>query len=162
VSALIDVALPVAVLLGVVGSGLLAGLFFAFSTSVMPGLRRLPPDAGAAAMQVANRAILNPVFLAVFLGTTVVCVLVAVAAPFSGRGGAVWLVIGALLEVVGAFVLTMVVNVPLNNRLDAVDPTSAEGGRVWTEYLARWTAWNHVRAVASAGATAALTLGMWI
>jgi uncharacterized membrane protein len=162
VSALLDAVLPVAALLGVVGSGLVAGLFFAFSTSVMPALRRVPPEHGAAAMQQVNRVILNPLFLAVFLGTTLLCLLVAVAAPFSGRDGAAWLVVGGLLEVVGAFVLTMVVNVPLNNRLDGVDPASTEGGRVWTEYLARWVPWNHVRAVASAGSTAALAVGMWI
>jgi len=160
VSTVIDAALPVAALLGLVGSGLVAGLFFAFSTSVMPGLRRLPPEHGAAAMQAANRAILNPLFLAVFLGTTLLCLLVAVAAPFSGRDGAAWLVVGGLLEVVGAFVVTMVVNVPLNNRLDTVDPASVEGGRVWTEYLARWTAWNHLRALASTAATAALAVGL--
>jgi uncharacterized membrane protein len=154
-------ALLIVTLLGVVGCGLIAGLFFAFSTSVMPGLRRLPPAEGAAAMQQMNRAILNPLFLAVFLGTALVCLLLAIGAPFSGRAGAAWIVIGALLYLVGGIGLTMVVNVPMNNRLDAADPASADGAQIWSEYLSRWTAWNHVRALACTAASAALTVGLW-
>ncbi len=158
---MIATVLPVVTLLGVVGCGLVAGLFFAFSTSVMPGLRRLPPAEGAAAMQQMNRAILNPLFLAVFLGTGLVCLLLAVGAPFSGRPGTVWIVIGGLLYLAGNIGLTTVVNVPMNNRLDAADPLSAEGASIWADYLARWTAWNHVRALACVAATAALTVGLW-
>jgi uncharacterized membrane protein len=55
----------------------------------------------------------------------------------------------------------MVVNVPMNNRLDAADPASAEGTRIWTDYLSRWTPWNHVRALACVAATVALTVGVW-
>ena len=158
---MIATVLPVATLLGVVGCGLMAGLFFAFSTSVMPGLRRRPPAEGAAAMQQMNRAIINPLFLAVFLGTGLVCLLLAVGAPFSGRAGTTWIVIGALVYLVGSIGLTMVVNVPMNNRLDAADPLSAEGASIWADFLARWTAWNHVRALACMAATAALTIGLW-
>jgi uncharacterized membrane protein len=153
--------LPVAALLGVVGCGLMAGLFFAFSTAVMPGLTRLPPADGAAAMQQMNRAILNPLFGVVFGGTALLCLLLLVGAPFSGLGGTVWIVVGAVLYLVGSIGLTMGVNVPLNNRLDAADPASADGARLWADYLSRWTAWNHVRAVACAAAAAALTIGLW-
>jgi uncharacterized membrane protein len=157
----IDFVLPVVALLGVVGCGLMAGLFFAFSTSVMPGLRRLAPAEGAAAMQQVNRTILNPLFFVVFLGTALICLLLVVAAPLTGRAGASWLVTGALLYLVGSIGLTMVVNVPMNNRLDAADAASPEGASIWADYLSRWTAWNHVRALACAAATAALTVGLW-
>jgi uncharacterized membrane protein len=157
----IATVLPAVALLGVVGSGLMAGLFFAFSTAVMPGLRRLPPAEGAAAMQQMNRTILNPLFFVVFLGTALVCLLLAVGAPFGGRAGTAWIVIGALFYLVGSIGLTMVVNVPMNNRLDAADPASAVGGRIWADYQSRWTAWNHVRALACTAATAALTVGLW-
>jgi uncharacterized membrane protein len=83
----IDTVLPVVALLGAVGSGLMAGLFFAFSTSVMPGLRRLPPADGAAAMQQMNRTILNPLFGVVFGGTALLCLLLVTGALSSGRGG---------------------------------------------------------------------------
>jgi uncharacterized membrane protein len=157
----IAIVLPAVALLGVLGCGLMAGLFFAFSTSVMPGLRRLSPADGAAAMQQMNRTILNPLFYAVFLGTAVVCLLLVAAAPFGGRAGTAWIVIGALLYLVGSVGLTMVVNVPMNNRLDAADPASDEGSRIWADFLSRWTPWNHVRALACTAATAALTIGLW-
>jgi uncharacterized membrane protein len=153
--------LPAAALLGVVGCGLMAGLFFAFSTAVMPGLKRLPPADGAAAMQQMNRAILNPLFGVVFGGTALLCLLLLVGAPFSGRGGSVWIMAGAVLYLVGSIGLTMGVNVPMNNRLDAADPAGPDGARLWADYLSRWTAWNHVRAVACAAAAAALTTGLW-
>jgi uncharacterized membrane protein len=155
----IATVLPVLIVLGIVGSGLIAGVFFAFSTSVMPGLARLPTPAGALAMQQANRTILNPLFLAVFVGTALICLLLAIAAMVTGHGSAVWLVGGALLYIVGAFVVTMVVNVPMNNRLDTSDPDSAEGAEIWAGYLSRWTAWNHFRTVASTLATACLAIG---
>ena len=41
------------------------------------------------------------------------------------------------LYVVGVFVETMVVNVPMNNTLDAVDPASDEGASYWRTYLRR-------------------------
>jgi uncharacterized membrane protein len=156
----IDSVLPVVALVAVVGCGLMAGLFFAFSAAVMPGLRRLPPSAGAAAMQSMNRAILNPVFGVVFGGTALACLLLAVGAPFSEHDGTAGIVTGALLYLLGAFGLTVVVNVPLNNRLDAVDPAGAEAARFWAEYLSRWTAWNHVRTVASTAATAVLAVAV--
>ncbi|MEU6641617.1 anthrone oxygenase family protein [Saccharomonospora sp. NPDC046836] len=152
--------IAVLTVLAIVGCGLMAGLFFAFSTSVMPGLSRLPKPAAALAMQEANRRIQNPLFLLVFLGTALVCVLVAVAAPVAGHDGAGWLVAGALVYVVGGFVVTMVVNVPMNNRIDRADPDSSEGAVIWTEYLSRWTAWNHLRALAATLATALLAVGL--
>lgn len=158
---MIDTVLPVVALLGVVGCGLMAGLFFAFSTAVMPGLRRLPPAAGAAAMQQVNRTILNPLFGVVFGGTALLCLLLVLAAPFSQGSGTAWIVAGALLYLVGCIGLTMGVNVPMNNRLDAADPASADGARIWSDYLSRWTAWNHVRALACAAASAALTVALW-
>jgi uncharacterized membrane protein len=156
---MIDTLLPPATLLGLVGCGLMAGLFLAFSTAVMPGLRRLAPDAGAAAMQQINRAILNPLFGVVFGGTALVCLVLALGAPFSGRAGSAWLVGGALLYLAGSIVVTMAVNVPMNNRLDAADPAAA--AELWPGYLTRWTAWNHIRAAACTAATAALAIGLW-
>ena len=158
---MIATVLPVVALLGVIGSGLMAGLFFAFSTAVMPALRRLRPAAGAPAMRQVNRSIQNPLFLVVFLGTGVLCLLLVVGAPLSGRPGAVWIVIGALLYLVGCIGLTAAVNVPMNNRLDAANPVTDQGVAIWAHYLSRWTAWNHVRALACTAAVAALTVGIW-
>jgi hypothetical protein len=53
----------------------------------------------------------------------------------------------------------MICNVPLNDKLAAVDPTSANAGLTWANYLKTWTAWNHVRAVAALAA-ALSTVGL--
>jgi uncharacterized membrane protein len=131
-----------------VGSALVAGLLFAFSTSVMPAFRRRPDAEGIAAMQAINSAILNPLFGLVFGGTTVLCLVLAVTAPFAiDESHATLRGIGSALCVIGTFGVTMVVNVPMNNALDAVDPAGDEGASYWRTYLRRWTAWNHLRAV---------------
>ena len=72
--------------------------------------------------------------------------------------GAFYLLAGSLLYLVGSIVVTMICNVPLNNRLAAVKPDSAEGRTVWTHYLSVWTAWNHVRTVAPLAAMACFIL----
>ncbi|MGD9741821.1 MAG: hypothetical protein AB7V53_04220, partial [Dongiaceae bacterium] len=60
-----ETLLPVLTFLSALGAGLIAGLFFAFSSFVMAALARLPADQGVAAMQSINTAVLNPVFFAV-------------------------------------------------------------------------------------------------
>jgi uncharacterized membrane protein len=140
-----------------VGSALVAGVMLAFSTSVMPGLGRRPASQAAAAMQAMNAAILNPVFGLAFGGTLLVCVALAVTAPFTGdHGDAGWRALGALLYVVGTFGVTMAVNVPLNEALDEVDPESPAGSEMWGRFRTRWTAWNNLRTVAGAAGAVAL------
>lgn len=63
-------------------------------------------------------------------------------------------------KVIGMFVVTLIGNVPLNNRLDAADPASAEGKAVWSDYLTRWTLLNHLRTVACIASMALLVAGL--
>jgi uncharacterized membrane protein len=148
-------------LLSVLGSGLIAGAFFAFSTFVMGALGRLPAAHGIAAMQSINVVVINPWFLGVFIGTAAMCALLVAAALFTWhQSGAVLLLAGALLYFVGTFLVTMKFNVPLNNALAAVAPDSAEGAGLWSRYLVTWTNWNHVRTIAALAASAALTIAL--
>ena len=62
---------------------------------------------------------------------------------------------GGALYVLGMFVVTVVRNVPLNNALEAADPSSPDGAAIWSRYLREWTTWNHVRTIASTAACAA-------
>ena len=55
-------------LIAALGSGLMAGVFFAFSSFVMTALARLAPAPGIAAMQSINVVVINPLFMAGFLG----------------------------------------------------------------------------------------------
>lgn len=135
-------------LAAILGSGLMAGLFFAFSTAVMAALARLPAGQGATAMNTINVVIQNPVFLAVFMGTALVCAALAVKAVLGwSQPGSLWLLAGGLFYLVGIFGITVVFNVPLNDALAAVDPASSEGTALWTRYLDEWVFWNHARTV---------------
>jgi uncharacterized membrane protein len=133
-----------------IGCGLMAGLYFAFSTFIMTALGRIDQAAGIAAMNAINRVIVQSLFLPIFLGSTLTCLALAVLAPFRWNepGAAMWLA-GGVLYVVGMFVVTAVFNVPLNNALAAVQPSGGEAATLWARYLSDWTWWNHVRTVTS-------------
>ncbi|WFU28338.1 DUF1772 domain-containing protein [Bradyrhizobium sp. CB1717] len=138
-----------------VGCGLMAGIYFAFSTFIMTALGRLDQAAGIAAMNAINVDIVRSLFMPLFLGTTVAgAALAAMGALRVGEPGAVGMMTGGGLYVVGMFVVTMVFNVPLNNSLAALQPSAPEAGAVWTTYLKDWVFWNHVRTVASVVASA--------
>ena len=144
-----------------IGSALIAGAFFAFSTFVMKALGRLPAAEGMAAMQSINVAVINPWFLGVFLGTALVCVAALGGAWVHwGKPGAVYVLAGCLLYLVGTFLVTGVFNVPLNNALAALTSADADSARQWAGYVSRWTAWNHVRTIAALAATGSFILAL--
>ena len=144
-----------------VGTGLIAGFFFAFSICVMRALGKLPPPQGIAAMQSINVVVINPWFLSAFFGTAVAC-LSAIAVSLSRWGDPrawYWLV-GIALYLIGSILVTMLFNVPRNNALAVLSPSSSEAARHWNAYLSSWTAWNHVRTIAALGAAAFFTLAL--
>ena len=145
----------VATLLSLVGSGLIAGVFFIFSVCIMRVLGSQPPAQGIATMQAISVVIINPWFMTVFLGTAILSVYLIVAALVGthGAGGPV-VIAASLAYVVGSLLVTMVFNVPRNDALVAVSPDSAAAARLWVDYLSSWTAWNHVRTIASGLSTA--------
>jgi uncharacterized membrane protein len=112
-------------------------------------------------MQSINVAVINPLFMAAFLGTAAACVLLAVSSLLRWREpGAAYLLAGSLLYLVGVILVTGLFNVPRNDALAAVAPASAEGASLWTDYVSSWTAWNHVRTAASLAAAALLTIAL--
>lgn len=143
------------------GCGLMAGTFFAFSAFVMRAFARLPAAQGIAAMQSVNVAVLNPVFLGLFLGTAAGCAaLGAWALAGWSRPGSVWLLLGAALYLAGTFLVTMACNVPRNAALGALAPAAPGSAEAWARYLASWTAWNHVRTLAALAATGCLAAAL--
>ena len=141
------------------GSGLIGGVFFAFSNFVMPALARISPGAGLAAMRSINIVVLNPGFLGIFAGTAVVGGLLVLTALFRwSEPGSLWLIAGCILYVFGTFVVTMAFNVPLNNALEALNPAGSEAEAFWQRYLVDWTFWNHVRTLAAVAGAAALSM----
>ncbi len=148
-------------LLTALGCGLIAGVFFGFSSFIMTALGRVQPSQGIASMQSINIVVINPVFLGVFLGTAILCAVLVIFSLLNwSTPGSTWLLAGGLLYFFGTFVVTMAFNVPLNNALAVVDSASAEGARVWENYLSVWTIWNTVRTVGALAAMAAMIVGM--
>jgi uncharacterized membrane protein len=143
------------------GCGLVAGVFFAFSTFVMPALKRLPPAHGIVAMQSINTVAVTPVFMTALFGTAVECLgMIAWAAISSSERPAALVLAG--LYIVGTIGVTIVCNVPLNDRLATLHPQGADAAGRWDEYVTKWTAWNHLRAAASLAAAAALTIALHV
>lgn len=146
-------------ILAALGSGLIAGVFFAFSTSVMKALGRIPPAEGMAAMQSINIVIINPVFLGAFLGTGIVSIVLAIVSLIRWQSPeSAYLLAAALLYLIGSLLVTMVINVPMNDALAAATP--ADGLDIWTNYLSNWTFWNHIRTLASLTSMAAFIMAL--
>ena len=143
------------------GCGLMAGVYFAFSTFIMTSLGRLDQAAGIAAMNAINVDIVRSLFMPLFLGTTVAgAALVVMGALRLSEPGAASMIAGGGLYVVGMFVVTIVFNVPLNDALAAQQPAAPAAGAVWATYLRDWVFWNHVRTVASVAASALFVVAL--
>jgi uncharacterized membrane protein len=140
------------------GSGLMAGVFFAFSVFVMRAPGRLPEKQGIEAMQGINAAVLQS------------CVLFGIfrdrcrihhlrnhfASHLAGAAGIVAARRQPLLpsrRFLGDDAMQRFAQQCLGKRSE-----SREGSRLWARYLSRWTAWNHVRTILSLAATAAFIL----
>ncbi|MBN3905217.1 MAG: DUF1772 domain-containing protein [Nostoc sp. NMS1] len=148
-------------LFSALGCGLIAGVFFAFSTFVMNALARLKPPQGIAAMQSINITVINPFFMAAFLGTAAACIFLLISSLLKWhQPGAAYLLLGSLLYLVGTLGVTIVFNVPLNEALAKVEPDSAEGASLWSSYLTNWIIWNHIRTVAALAAATSLTTAL--
>jgi len=135
---------------GAVGCGVIAGLYFAFSTFIMTALDRAGPVAGTLAMNSINVTILQSLFMPLFWVTTAVSLVAAVVGFAHWREpGGMMVAAAGLIYFLGMFGVTMFFNVPLNNALAAADPATADGIAMWTRYMKEWTPWNHVRTVTS-------------
>ncbi|NIJ43420.1 putative membrane protein [Parvibaculum indicum] len=139
-----------ALVLAAIGSGIIGGIYFAFSTFIMQAFTEIPREHGMGAMQSINRVIVRSLFLPAFFGSAILS-LFLIAAWWFGWGDlrSGYALAGALLYFVTSFVSTVVFNVPLNNELERTDAASPEAEAVWARYLQRWTKWNHLRTVTS-------------
>ncbi len=146
-----------------VACGLNGGVFFAFSSFVMPALGRLPPAQGIAAMQSINRAAVTPAFMTALFGAAAACAALIVAAAVSwDDDSSPWIVGGGALYLLGAILTTIAYNVPRNEALDRLEAGAPDAAGRWTTYLREWTGMNHVRALAGLGAAALLTVAVHV
>lgn len=153
--------LYVVTLASALGCGLVAGVFFAFSTFVMPALKRLPAAQGIAAMQSINKLAVTPAFMTALFGTAVACGALTVWALFTwGERFSPYLLTGGALYLVGTIGVTIACNVPLNDKLAKLNPRGPDAAGHWDHFVTRWTAWNHARTIAALVAAATLTVAL--
>ncbi|WP_147918762.1 DUF1772 domain-containing protein [Ruania zhangjianzhongii] len=153
----IDTAVLAAAL---VWNGLLAGLFFAFACAIVPGLRRVDDHTYVTAFRAINQAIVNAVFLLVFLGAPLLAAVTVVLRP--ADVALPWLIAG-LVCAIATFAITVGVNVPLNRRLDdAAVQTAAELAAARGGFERRWNAAHLVRTLTGIGAVAFLAIAVLV
>lgn len=133
-----------------IGCGLMAGVYFTFSAFIMRALLAIPAASAIDAMNSINKVIVSSAFLPLFFGTTITSALIIVSAPFTAANtAALYAAIGGGVYLIGMFVCTIAINVPLNNKLAALDAGTQEARAFWQIYTRTWTRWNHVRTIAS-------------
>lgn len=157
-----DTLPEVLTILAIVANGLVAGVFFAFSTFVMNGLARAPAPAGIAAMQGINLAAPTPLFMLALFGAALLGAALGVVAIIEwGTAAATYALIGAIASLV-PMVLTGTYHVPRNNALAALDPVGAGAADHWSWYLREWTTWNHARTLGALVAAVMFTVSLQV
>lgn len=131
----------------VVLNGLSAGLFYAWSVSVIPGTRQLVDYTYLQTMQSINRAILNPAFYFIFFGSAVFLG-IATIYHYSANNTVFWLLLASsICYIMGTIVVTGLGNVPLNNQLEALNL-----GEITTKKISEFrhfyeTSWNQLHLI---------------
>jgi uncharacterized membrane protein len=153
------------VICSLVCSAASGGVAYSFATAVVPGLDRTDPVTAVTAMGgIITGARLNPAFV-LLLGVTAVAALAVgvLAVSRLRQPGSAYLLAGAVCALT-AGIVTLAFNVPLNGRLNAVDPvvlTPDDAAREWQAYVEPWLLWNAVRCVAALAGAVLFAVGLW-
>lgn len=141
--------------------GLNAGFFYAFSMGAMPGLARTDDETFVHAMQQINRAVLNPWLALILVGPGVFALAsIVVQLGADDRGELPWTIAG-FASYLAMLVITLSINVPLNNQLDAAQPaTTTDFASVRERFEAKWVRWNIIRTVAAAASLGCMAVAL--
>jgi len=151
------------IILSTLLTGLSAGFFITWSVSVLPGLSNLSDEAFIRSMQSINRYIQNPVFFIIFIGPMVLLSVVCYQFYQLGHLGTFkWILIALILYVIGVFGVTVIGNVPLNNKLDKVgmDVSSTELTAERVAFEQPWNKYHYIRTVMAILAFACITIAI--
>ncbi|MBL4669388.1 MAG: DUF1772 domain-containing protein [Flavobacteriales bacterium] len=134
-------------------TGLMAGIFFTWSNAVKPGIGKLSDIEYLQALQAMNRVILNNTFRIIFIGAIITVALVPVFYFNLYPNNIFWLFIGAfVIYWGGAFGVTVLGNIPLNNLLDQTNLESItlnEIKALRTTIEVKWNNLNFIRSASS-------------
>jgi uncharacterized membrane protein len=153
-----SVARPLSLGTATLTTGLISGFFYAYACSVTLGLALLPDEQYIEAMQAINATVRNGVFAFSFFGAVLSLLLaLAVHLPRLRTRRFVLMALAAVLYIGGGFMVTFLVNVPMNEelaRVGEVGPAALAQARA--EYEGPWNLWNGVRTIFSSLAFLAL------
>ena len=133
-------------------SAAIFGFFYAWVCSTMWGLDAAAPDIAIKAMQAMNASVRNIVFAPAFFGTPFALALTALLLfREAQRASALCFALAGLVSLCFCMLLTMGVNVPMNEALAQVSvPQDSEAARrIWADYSGPWQVWNQARTLAA-------------
>lgn len=143
-------------------SGLMAGLFYAWSISVAPGISKINDESYLRAFQSMNRAIINPLFLIVFMGLVLLLIYTSYSFYGTPQTTQFWLTLSAaVLYIGGVMIVTFAGNIPLNNSLEAlkIDTMSLDQMAAFRRgFESKWNTFNTIRTVCSSASFLLLIL----
>ena len=146
-----DTIIPVILIAATLLTGLLAGFYYAWSCSVMPGLKGTDDRTFITAMQKINIAILNPAFMLIFIGPLIAIALSIILLFIDGGVSAAICALVALIGVIAEIAITARQNQPMNIALDAAGTYDdlANPRETRAQFEAPWVRWNHLRTATS-------------
>lgn len=140
-------------------AAMVGGVFQSFSDFVMRSLSAARDAAGVEVMQMINRKVFSSVFLFTALGLGPALIAASVyASIFLPPGPTAWIVGGSAIYLIAVLLVTIVGNVPMNERLDNMPAGDADTTVYWRHYGRRWTHLNHMRTIGCAIASGCLMI----
>ena len=137
-------------ILTTLASGLMAGLFYAWSISVTPGLSKVEDKNYLHSFQSMNQAIINPIFLICFMGLAVLLPLIS----YLSFNSIVfeYVLSASIIYMLGVMAVTFLGNIPLNNNLDSLEIDSMSAEQISTfrnGFENKWNKLNYIRTISS-------------
>ena len=144
----------------IVLTGLSAGLFYAWSVSVIPGTRKVPDLTYLETMQSINRAILNPAFFLVFFGSILFLSISSIYEFHSNKWVFGFMLASAITYLIGTVGVTGLGNVPLNDQLDIMNLVESSSEKI-TEFRKFYeTKWNRLHSIRTSFAVLSFMLAV--
>ena len=142
-------------IIAVLGCSLVTGFVVTYAVVVMPGLSKLSDKEFLRAFQTTDRVIQNkhPLFMIIWLGSiiSVAGTIISSIANF-GPLDSLFVILAGSLYFLGVQGLTIIIHLPLNKRIQAIDIenlTSQELNEERSKFERKWNFFNNIRSVIS-------------
>ncbi len=128
-------------------AGALFGFFYTMSISIMPGLDLTAPYSAILANQEIGHATQNYFFAVPMIGTPLLAAFAAIYYFRQKDKSTAFLFLGTISAWVGMLVVTLMLNVPLNQILDGLQITMEQENlaQLWDSYSIDWQVYNWLR-----------------